>query len=568
MADNKQVETWARPISRRRAIVTGAGAIAASAALLGKNSPAEAAEARENVAPSGFDYRPFPRSADASGTPYSETHWDTPGEPGRDYTPVITPNGWTLPFKVVDGVKVFHLVAEEVEHEFAPGLHAKCWGFNGGVHGPTIEAVEGDRVRIFVTNRLPAAHAVHWHGLFLPNGMDGVAGVTQPSIRPGETFKYEFTLRQHGTQMYHSHHDEMTQMALGSMGLFIIHPRFPAVRPDRDFALLISEWQVQVGTKRPNPIEMTDFNLFTFNAKVFPGTAPLVAKLGDKVRMRFANVAAMDHHPIHLHGYQFPITQTDGGPVAQSAWQMETTVLVAIGQTRHIEFVADEPGDWPLHCHMTHHVMNQMGHAVPNMIGVNAEGLDEKGRELLPGYMTMGQDGGGDMAEHIEAGHMPVPANSIPMIGGAGPFDYITMGGLFTIFKVHPDLTSYEDPGWYKHPAGTVADRADRESLRVSGVKPDGSSAPRAPAAALRSHVLAPPPPGQYRGVLPSRRKSAGDQGGSGGHAGHSMPSKEASSRSESARATDYTCPMHPEVSSKVPGVCPKCGMKLVKRDG
>src|SRR5206468_3402785 len=150
-----------------------------------------------------------------------------PGEAGKDYTPVITPINISLPWKIVDGVKVYHLVAEEVDHEFAPGMRAKCWGFNGHVHGPTIEAVEGDRVRIYVTNNLPEATSVHWHGILLPNGMDGDAGLTQKNIQPGETFRYEFTLRQHGTQMYHSHSDEMTQMALGTMGLFIIHPRRP-----------------------------------------------------------------------------------------------------------------------------------------------------------------------------------------------------------------------------------------------------------------------------------------------------------------------------------------------------
>ena len=103
--------------------------------------------------------------------------------PGTDYRPVVTPNGATLPFRIVDGVKVFHLVAEAVEHEFAPGLVAHCWGYNGRVHGPTIEAVEGDRVRIYVTNRLPAPTTVHWHGVLLPNGMDGVGGLTQRAIR-------------------------------------------------------------------------------------------------------------------------------------------------------------------------------------------------------------------------------------------------------------------------------------------------------------------------------------------------------------------------------------------------
>src|SRR5258707_9588606 len=213
-----------------------------------------------------------------------------PGEPGKDYTPVITPNGSTLPYKVVGGIKVFHLIAEEVDHEFAPGLRARCWGYNGQVHGPTIEAVEGDRVRIYVSNKLPVGTSVHWHGILLPNGMDGVAGLNQKIIQPDETFKYEFTLRQHGTHMYHPHHDEMTQIALGMMGLFIIHPRNPkGSRPERDFALMLNEWRIDPGTARPMPNEMTDFNIFTFNAKAFPGTASLVAKLGQRVRIRLAN---------------------------------------------------------------------------------------------------------------------------------------------------------------------------------------------------------------------------------------------------------------------------------------
>src|SRR5580704_8601553 len=164
-----------------------------------------------------------------------------PGEPGKDYTPVITPNGSTLPYKVVDGVKVFHLVAEEVDHEFAPGLRAHCWGFNGQVHGPTMEAVEGDRMRIYVTNRLPEDTSVHWHGILVPSGMDGVAGLSQKNIRPDETYKYEFQLRQHGTYMYHSHSDDMIQEGLGMMGMFVIHPR-NSTRPraDRDFVFMLS----------------------------------------------------------------------------------------------------------------------------------------------------------------------------------------------------------------------------------------------------------------------------------------------------------------------------------------
>jgi manganese oxidase len=407
-------------------------------------------------------------------TPSSQTK--PVAEPHPDFNPVTVPNGWTLPHRVIDGARVFHLVVEEVEHEFAPGLRAYCWGYNGSVHGPLIEAVEGDRVRIFVTNKLPAPTTIHWHGVILPSGMDGVGGLSQRTIRPGETFLYEFTLRQHGTLMYHSHHDEMTQMGMGLTGLFIIHPREPeSSPPDRDFALLLHEWDIAVGTARPDPNEMTDFNVLTINGKAFPGTQPLIAKLGDRVRIRFGNLSAMNHHPMHLHGYHFQITATDGGPIPESAREPHTTVLVPVGATRTIEFVADNPGDWALHCHMTHHVMNQMGHGLPNMIGVEPRGLDEKVRRLLPEYMTMGQTGMGDMTEM----GMRVPQNSIPMVGAQGPHDYITMGGMFTILKVREDLLSYDtDPGWYDNPPGTLASIASAELLRRNAIdtQPNGSS--------------------------------------------------------------------------------------------
>jgi len=381
---------------------------------------------------------------------------------------VVTPNGASLPWKVVEGTKVYHLVAEEVAHEFAPGLKARCWGYNGRVHGPTIEAVEGDRVRIYVTNKLPAPTTVHWHGVFLPNGMDGVGGLTQRVIQPGETFKYEFTFRQHGTFMYHPHHDEMTQMALGMMGMIVVHPRRPTpdYRVDRDFVILLSEWRIRPGTQRPDPNEMTDFNVLSMNAKVFPGTTPLVCKRGDRVRIRFGNLSAMDHHPIHLHGHYFKVVATDGGPIPVAGQWPETTVLVPTGSTRDIEFIADAPGDWPLHCHMTHHLMNQMGHGIPNLIGVDPGPLDRRVGALLPAYMTMGQTGMGDMGEM----QMPVPRNSVAMAGVKGPFDPITMGGMFTLLKVREQLAGDGDPGWYQHPPGSVADRAKPEDLARDGI--------------------------------------------------------------------------------------------------
>ncbi|MDC0675417.1 multicopper oxidase family protein [Nannocystis radixulma] len=395
----------------------------------------------------------------------------TPGLPGRDYQPTVTPGGATLPWKIVDGVKVYHLVAEEVDHEFAPGLRALCWGYNGRVHGPTIEAVEGDRVRVYVTNKLPAPTTVHWHGIFLPNGMDGVGGLNQRSISPGETFRYEWTFKQSGTFMYHSHHDEMTQMALGMLGMIVVHPRPapPGYRVDRDFVIMLSEWKIVPGAKRPDPNEMTDFNVLTMNAKAYPGTAPLVCRTGERVRIRFGNLSAMDHHPIHLHGYYWKVVATDGGPLPVSAQWPETTVLVPVGSTRDVEFVADAPGDWAMHCHMTHHVMNQMGHDLPNMIGVDARKVGALGGRVVPGYMPMGQHGMGDMA----AMGMAVPKNSIPMVGARGPFDDITMGGMFTIVKVRDEDIGdgNQDPGWYKHPPGTVADLARKEDMDRDGIK-------------------------------------------------------------------------------------------------
>jgi manganese oxidase len=364
------------------------------------------------------------------------------------YTPVVTPDGSTMPWTMHEGVKEFRIVAEPVKREFAAGMVVDCWGYNGQSPGPTIEAVEGDRIRLFLTNHLPERTSMHWHGVLLPNGMDGVAGLVQPHIEPGETYVYEFTLRQHGTLMYHPHSDEMVQMALGMMGLFVVHPRGgPTV--DRDFGILLHEWAIAPGTSRPNPAVMTDFNTFTFNGRAWPGTAPLVAKRGDRVRIRLANLS-MDSHPIHLHGHHFEVTGTDGGTVPPSARFREVTTNVPVGATRDIEFVADNPGDWAFHCHKSHHTMNAMSHDVPNMIGV-ADGAEAKMTRLMPGTMAMGNTGMGAMMD------MGRPRNTLPMMAGTGPFGAIEMGGMFTVIKVREGIASYDDPGWYNQPPGTTA---------------------------------------------------------------------------------------------------------------
>ncbi|HEY1923248.1 MAG TPA: copper oxidase [Tepidisphaeraceae bacterium] len=431
-------------MTRREMI--GAAAVAGGAAILNRVSSVFAADAP------------------------ADTSSPAPADPNQIYTPVCTPNGTTLPFKTVDGVKVMHLVAGEIEHEFVTGLRAHCWGYNGRTPGPTIEAVEGDRLRIYVTNRLPAPTTVHWHGLRIPNGMDGVNGLTQPAIAPGETFRYEFTLPDPGTYMYHPHFDEMTQQGMGLMGMFIIHPRQrEKTPPDRDYAIMLTEWRIDPGSSKPVTTEMTEFNVLTMNGRAYPGTQPIVAKLGERVRIRFGNLGAMDHHPIHLHGFQTLLTETDGGIIPESARYSASTILVPVGATRAIEFIADNLGDWPMHCHMTHHVMNQMGHNIPNMLGVDAGAIDRAVDPLLSGYMTMGANGMGDMPDMT----MSAPRNSIPMKGGKGQFGTIDMGGMFTLVKVREQLTGYDDPGDYKFPAGSVAAEATRDELQRDGIELD-----------------------------------------------------------------------------------------------
>ena len=381
----------------------------------------------------------------------------------RPFTPVRTLNGWTLPHRMRDGVKEFHLVAEEVEHEFAPGCTAKCWGYNGTTPGPTIEAVEGDHVRIYVTNRLPEHTSIHWHGVLLPSGMDGVGGLSQPHIAPGETFAYEFTLRQHGTHMYHPHADEMVQLAVGMMGMFIIHPKNGEPEPiDRDYCFLLHSWALHPGTYRPDPAVMQAFDLWTFNSKVFPAIDPLLARTGERVRVRIGNLS-MWNHPMHMHGVRFQVTGGDGGRWPTQQWRSEVTELISVGQTRDLEFIA-VPGDWAFHCHMSHHTMNAMGHDIPNALGVDQSGVEEQIRAALPDYMAMGEGGMAEHAGHVAMGMLGGPANTLPMMTGTGPFGPLEMGGMFTVIKVRDSLPADgRDPGWYQNPKGTVASRVSTD---------------------------------------------------------------------------------------------------------
>jgi len=387
---------------------------------------------------------------------------------GRPYNPVVTLNGWSLPWRMNNNVKEFHLVAEPVVREIAPGMNANLWGYNGQSPGPTIEVVEGDKVRIFVTNKLPEATTIHWHGQILPNGMDGVSGLTQPAIGVGKTFVYEFVAQRAGTFMYHPHADEMTQMAMGMMGFWITHPRDPSQhKVDRDYVMLLNAYDIDPGSYTPKVSTMLDFNLWTINSRAFPGVDPMVAARGERVRIRVGNLT-MTNHPMHIHGHSVEVTGTDGGWIPLGARWPEVTVDIAVGQMRSLELVADAAGDWAFHCHKSHHTMNAMSHQAPTMIGVDTQAVEEKISKLIPGYMTMESSSMEDM-------HMPLPENTLPMMGGSGPYGSIGMGGMFTMLKVRDGLAKndFRDPGWYVHPKGTAA-------FEWTGPVPEAISAPTA----------------------------------------------------------------------------------------
>lgn len=256
--------------------------------------------------------------------------------------------------------------------------------------------------------------------------------------------------------MYHPHSDEMVQMAMGMMGMVVVHPRDPKLyRVDRDFVFVMNAYQVDPGTYLPKVSEMLDFNMWTFNSRVFPGIDPLPVRLNDRVRVRMGNLS-MTNHPIHLHGHHFSVTCTDGGWVPESARWPESTIDVPVGSIRAFEVIADNPGDWALHCHKTHHAMNAMGHNLRTFIGVEQKrDLVTSIRKLVPDYMPMGESGMADMA-HMK---MPAPANTLPMQSGPGPFGTIEAGGMFTVMKIREGLApnDYKDPGPYKHPKGTVS---------------------------------------------------------------------------------------------------------------
>lgn len=300
--------------------------------------------------------------------------------------PLVTPDLPKLPYKMVDGFKEFHLIAEVVETELMPGRPMTAWGYNGSVPGPTIEVNQGDKVRVVFENKLPEMTAVHWHGFEVPMSMDGSVGLGQDPVPPGGRYVYEFDLHQHGTFLYHSHF--AMQEMMGMVGLVIMHPKTPyAPKVDHDFGLVLQEWALLPNNNVPNTLSM-EFNWLSFNGKSGPDCTPMIVKQGERVRIRMVNIG-MDHHPIHMHGMQFVVTGTEGGRIPEPLWYDMNTVLVGVAQARNIEFEAKYVGDWMLHCHLPHHMMNQM----VSMVGPMSHGGSglQTGASMTDGMGMLGK---------------------------------------------------------------------------------------------------------------------------------------------------------------------------------
>ena len=309
-------------------------------------------------------------------------------------TPVITTDIGDLPFTMDGNTKVFQLTAEVVRQQIHPMKSIDVWGFNGSAPGPTIQVNQGDHVRVIFENHLPEPTSMHWHGFEDTIANDGMPGISQPPVKPGGRFVYEFDIHQEGTYFYHSHM-AMQEMA-GMLGGFIMHPKEP-YRPhcDKDFLVHLQEYAVLPSNTVPNTMNM-EFNWLVFNGKAGPATTPLIVRLGDRVRIRFVNLG-MDHHPMHMHGHTFWVTGTEGGRIPETAWWPGNTVLVGVAQARAAEFVADNPGDWMLHCHLPHHMMNQMASNVGKMTriaGTQPGGDMNTGMGMLQGTsgVPLGED--------------------------------------------------------------------------------------------------------------------------------------------------------------------------------
>ncbi|MEP6508359.1 MAG: copper oxidase [Gemmatimonadales bacterium] len=248
--------------------------------------------------------------------------------------------------KIVSGVKTYELTASKIQWETEPGQKTEAWSYNGQIPGPQIRVREGDRVKIVLHNNLPESTSIHFHGLELPNGMDGVPYITQPPVKPGESFTYEFTvpLGNHGSHMYHSHHDSTKQVGLGLLGAFIVEPKNPMAieKVDVDELMILND----------------GMHGYTLNGKSFPATQPLKAKKGQKLRIRFMNEGMMIH-PMHLHGMHMTVITKDGWPVP-APWKCDT-LNIAPGERWDVIVNCNNPGVWAFHCHILPHAESDHG---------------------------------------------------------------------------------------------------------------------------------------------------------------------------------------------------------------
>jgi FtsP/CotA-like multicopper oxidase with cupredoxin domain len=415
--------------TRRKFIASGSAAAAgALTAGVGIAAAQEHHNHKDAASPVGAEHEhhaqgEFPRTRPGSGGPVGSatdrgklvSGFRSPADPP---VPVVMPDLEKLPWADKDGVKEFHLIAEHVRREVLPDQWFNFWGYNGSMPGPMIEAVEGDRVRIVVHNKLPEATTMHWHGIELPIAMDGVPGLTQEPIPPGGTFIYEFELHQNGTFFYHSH--GAMQEIMGMMGLFVIHPK-TAYEPtvDFDFGLIVQEFAILPQSTVPNSVS-EEFNFFTINGRSGPNTTPLVVRLGSRVRIRFMNLSAMDHHPMHLHGHTFWVTGTEGGRIPDSAWIPTNNIVVGVGQSRDAEFIANNPGDWMIHCHILHHMMNHMVSMVGPMPQMTS--ISHRERRLLPDAQG-GNLASGEMGAGLEPSLGPAISADRAVMTGMRPTD-------------------------------------------------------------------------------------------------------------------------------------------------
>ncbi len=297
---------------------------------------------------------------------------DTPGKAMRDmaavdpravsYTaPPDARGDQTLTPRVENGVKVFDLELSVIKWYILPDKQVMAYAFNKQVPGPRIRVTEGDRIRMIVKNNLPEPTSVHWHGMILPNQMDGPAEITQPPIEPGQTYTYEFTTQQAGTYFYHSHLEPDRQQSLGMYGALIIDPKDSTSTPayDMEYTIQLQEWLEREGYTFPAMLMEGGLpNFFTINGKAYPSTDTIQMKVGQKILLRFIGSSNNFIHPMHVHGGPFTIVATDGNPVPQTAQIEKDTVNVGPGERYDVIWTARNPGKWLVHCHIPHHTTN------------------------------------------------------------------------------------------------------------------------------------------------------------------------------------------------------------------